>query len=474
MEYDKASAPGPPESKNYPHQSVASGDNLKDGRRRVQGPAVDTGILGEPIKFAFSGKTARNRFLKAPMTERLCHWNEHGQPISVRGFPSKEYKHLYRRWGQGEIGMIVSGNTMIRYDAVEAYGNPILQDDHDGRVETYREMTSLAKAHGSLIVAQLSHPGRQGPKALNPHPVSASDVQLQKHWAGNEFARPTPLTIPDIKEIVRQFGETAYLCHQAGFDGVQVHCAHGYLLAQFLALTTNTRDDEYGGSFENRSRIIFDIIDEIHRRVTDASFIICVKVNSVEFQPGGQTPEDCRNLCQKLEEARVDFIDLSGGTFEGRAFEHKKESTKARESYFIEFAELIRPLLTKTRLYVTGGFRTASGMVSAINASACDGIGIARPLAAEPYLCKEILEGKVTGAIENLMPVPKNTQASGMQLGQIGSGEKLVSDWSDEGEVKRWLEADRVEEERKIGILPVVDSNGYAPIKAVVGFEYLR
>lgn len=103
------------------------------------------------------------------------------------------------------------------------------------------------------------------------------------------------------------------------------------------------------------------------------------------------------NLCIKMEQAKVDFVDLSGGTFEGRAFEHKKESTKKRESYFIEFAEMIRPHLKKTKVYVTGGFRTASGMVQAVEGGSCDGVGIGRPLGAEPYLCKEILEGKVTG-----------------------------------------------------------------------------
>lgn len=169
-----------------------------------------------------------------------------------------------------------------------------------------------------------------------------------------------------------------------------------------MSLTTNKRTDEYGGDLDNRSRIIFEIIEEVHRRVADPSFIVCVKINSVEFQPGGQTPADCKNLCLKLEQAKVDFVDLSGGTFEGRAFEHKKESTKARESYFIEFAEMIRPLMKKTKVYVTGGFRTASGMARAVQDGACDGVGIGRPLGAEPYLCKEILEGRVTGAIENL------------------------------------------------------------------------
>ena len=249
--------------------------------------------------------------------------------------------------------------------------------------------------------------------------------------------------------------------------------AHGYLLAQFLSLTTNKRTDEYGGDLDNRSRIIFEIIEEVKRRVSDPKFIVCVKINSVEFQPGGQTPDDCKNLCLKMEQAGVDFVDLSGGTFEGRAFEHKKESTKARESYFIEFAEMIRPLLKKTKVYVTGGFRTASGMARAIQDGACDGVGIGRPLGAEPYLCKEILAGKVTGAIENFIPLPQNTQASGTQLHQVGHGHDMVSDWSDEDEVKRWIAAFEKETERKKSILPKVDSSGYPFLKAEVGFAYV-
>jgi 2,4-dienoyl-CoA reductase-like NADH-dependent reductase (Old Yellow Enzyme family) len=264
------------------------------------------------------------------------------------------------------------------------------------------------------------------------------------------------------------------------------------LLAQFLSLTTNERTDEYGGNLENRSRIVFEIIAEIQRRVTDPGFIICVKLNSVEFQPGGQTPQDCRDLCVKLEEARVDFIDLSrcarnlpnegnswtgdagGGTFEGRAFEHKKESTKARESYFIEFAELIQPLLKQTKVYVTGGFRTASGMVRAVEGGACDGVGIGRPLGAEPFLCKDILEGRVQGAIENFVPLPLNTQATGSQLHQVGKGNRLISDWSDKDEVQRWIKASEIETARKERILPKVDSSGYPALKAEVGFAYMR
>jgi tRNA-dihydrouridine synthase len=130
--------------------------------------------------------------------------------------------------------------------------------------------------------------------------------------------------------------------------------------------------------------------------------------------------------------------------------------------------------LKQTRVYVTGGLRTAAGMVKAVAEGSCDGVGIGRPLAAEPYLCKEILKGKVTGAIENLCPLPLNTQSSGTQLHQIGFGDEIISDWSVEDEVKRWVDANEKETQRKISILPKVDSSGYPPLKAEVGFAYLR
>ncbi|KAF2103929.1 FMN-linked oxidoreductase [Rhizodiscina lignyota] len=445
-----------------------------NGTARIAGDEVDVSVLAEPLTFEFSGRTAKNRFLKAPMTERLCAWNKDGEDISARGVPTPEYTQLYKAWGEGDIGVIVAGNLMVRYDAVEAFGNPIFCDNHDGRLEKYKEVARLSKAHGSILIAQISHPGRQGGIALNPNPVSASDVQLKIKWAGNEFGKPRALTVPEIKDVVGSFAATSECLYDAGYDGVQVHCAHGYLLAQFLSPSTNLRTDEYGGSLENRARIVLEIIDEIRRRVPDQKFIICVKINSVEFQDKGTTPEDCKNLCMMLEKARVDFVDLSGGTFEARAFQHKKETTIKREAYFIEFAEMIRPHLKKTKVYVTGGFRTASGMVRGVSEGACDGVGIGRPLAQEPYLCKFLLEKKVAGALENLIPLPQNTQASGTQLQQVGQGGPTVSDFSNEEEVKRWMESYEKETERRRAILPKVDSSGFPPLKVAIGYEYSK
>jgi 2,4-dienoyl-CoA reductase-like NADH-dependent reductase (Old Yellow Enzyme family) len=170
----------------------------------------------------------------------------------------------------------------------------------------------------------------------------------------------------------------------------------------------------------------------------------------------------------------LDFVDLSGGTIEGRAFEQKKESTKAREAYFIEFAETIRPHLPQTKIYVTGGFRTLSGMTRALEANACDGIGISRPLAAEQYLCKEILERRVTGALQNLVPLPQNPQASSSQLHQLGRGQEKVSDWSQSEELGRWMRTFEKDEEERASMLSRVERCGYPVLKAEMGSEYLK
>jgi hypothetical protein len=136
---------------------------------------------------------------------------------------------------------------------------------------------------------------------------------------------------------------------------------------------------------------------------------------------------------------------------------------------------MIRPKLKKTKVYVTGGFRTASGMVQAIESNACDGIGIARPLAAEPFLCKELLEGKVTGALDTYIPMAMTTGSSGTQLHQIGKGRDSVSDYSVEDEVERYKEAWERQNKNVRSKLPKVNESEIPSwFEAKYGFEYLR
>jgi len=251
---------------------------------------------------------------------------------------------------------------------------------------------------------------------------------------GMSFNKPRAATQEDINRIIDGFAHAAEYLDKAGYDGIELHGAHGYLLAQFLSPTPNKRTDKYGGSLENRLHIILEIADACRQRVSK-DFILGIKINSVEFQDKGFSPEEAKDLCQALEKARFDYVELSGGTYESLAFVHKRESTKKRESFFIEFAEEIVKPLTKTRTYITGGLKTVGAMVKALDT--VDGIGIARPACQEPRLPKDILEGKVTGAVK--IGLDDNdfgltNVAAGTQIRQIGKDQEPI-DLSEKGNV---------------------------------------
>jgi 2,4-dienoyl-CoA reductase-like NADH-dependent reductase (Old Yellow Enzyme family) len=243
---------------------------------------------------------------------------------------------------------------------------------------------------------------------------------------GMEFAKPHAATQEEINRVIDGFAHTAEFLEKAGYDGIELHGAHGYLLAQFLSLSTNKRTDEYGGCLENRMRIIMEIAAECRKRVKP-DFIVGIKINSVEFQDKGFSPEEAQGLCKALEEAKFDYVELSGGTYEKLAFYHKRESSKKRESFFLEFADEIVKPLTKTKTYVTGGFKTVGAMAKALDT--VDGVGLARPVCQEFHLPKDILEGKVTGVIH--LKIDNNdfgltNVAAGTQIRQVGKDQEPI------------------------------------------------
>lgn len=268
------------------------------------------------------------------MSERLSSWSL--DDLSARGIPSNELVNAYSVWGQGEIGLILTGNVMIHPEQLESEGNMIVPPSapfHGERFEQFKALAAGGKSRGSLIVAQVSHPGRQTPEHLQPHPISASAVQLAGTVLGNTYGVPREATEDDIKGVIEGFAHTAEYLDKAGYDGIQLHGAHGYLLSQFLSETTNKRTDKYGGSLANRMRLILEIRDAIAQRVRP-EFVVGIKVNSVEFQPNGFQPEEARELCQALEANRFDFVELSGGTYENwkMSDEGKRDSTNKREA----------------------------------------------------------------------------------------------------------------------------------------------
>lgn len=362
---------------------------------------------------------------------------------------------------------------MIDLEHLEAAGNPIIPHDAPSsgeRFEAFKELARVSKAHGSLIVVQLSHPGRQTPANVQPHPIGPSAVQIQGQKMGMSFGVPRAMTQEDIDQNIEAWAHAAGFCYDAGYDGVELHGAHGYLIAQFLATSTNKRTDKYGGSLENRSRFLFEIISAVRKRVPNKKFIIGIKLNSVEFQDGGFQTDECRQLCTRLESHEVDFVELSGGTYESLAFSHQRESTKKRESFFIEFAETIAPALHKTRTFVTGGLRTTGAMLKALEV--VDGIGLARPVCQEPFFAADILSGKISGAIEQ--KIDQNdfgltNLAAGTQMKMIGKDQEPI-DLSDEenvklftGEMQEWMGKLGNDEKRELfGYVPLPDAQPYA------------
>ena len=235
---------------------------------------------------------------------------------------------------------------------------------------------------------------------VNKAPKSASDVQLA--IPGNRFGKPSPLTKAEIADLVERFAIASKACKDAGFTGVQIHGAHGYLISQFLSPRANLRTDEYGGSLENRARFLLEIVAAV-RSAVGPSFPIGVKLNSADFQKGGFEFDDSITVVKWLEQASVDMMEISGGSYEQPRLMGQDgidaddgpkvaPSTAAREAYFVDFAKAMQAHVN-IPLMVTGGFRTRAAMEQALEAGAADAIGLGRPMCLMTDAPKRLLEG---------------------------------------------------------------------------------
>ncbi|KAL6728253.1 hypothetical protein Aduo_010043 [Ancylostoma duodenale] len=398
--------------------------SIKEVHSRLPAKGTDISILGQELTFR-NGRTAQNRFLKAALTERISSWDP--KDPTKRGIPSQRIINLYDKWGHGKFGMILTGNICVDPWNLESAGNVVFSKENDGPElrEACKKWSAAMKQDGALAIAQISHAGRQTPEVVHAHPFSCSDVQLKAKRRFMGFGKPIALSLEQIKtEVIDRFVFAAKFARDHGFDGVQIHAAHGYLLSGFMSPTTNTRTDKYGGSPQNRMRVIQEVFQSIRKEI-DAStgFLVGVKTNSVEFQEKGLSIEDAKQMCRMMERCGFDFVELSGGNIEIPAFRHMRDSTRKREAFFLDFAEQIRPVFEKAIVYVTGGFRTAPAMVNAICDGITDGIGLGRPITAEPDLPAKILRGECLSAADTKLDPDDymlTATASNMQMGQMG------------------------------------------------------
>lgn len=329
--------------------------------------------------------TFKNRIIKGAMSEALA--NDLGQPNHL-------HLGLYEAWAKGGLGCAITGNVMVDLRAKNEPGVVVVEDERD--LAQLKQWAEIGKRHGMVQLIQLSHPGRQCPKGLNQETVAPSAVPFSSMLA-TTFATPRELTEEEILDIIQRFAESARICEKAGFEGIQLHGAHGYLISQFLSPLTNKRQDQWGGSIENRMRFLMEIYRAV-RAVTQPEFIVSVKLNSADFQRGGITEQEVIDVFKSIDAAGIDLIEISGGTYEAPAMagakaSQRKASTIAREAYFLDFAEKIRQQVN-CALMVTGGFRTAAGMNAALASGACDFIGVARPLAVETDLTERLIAGQ--------------------------------------------------------------------------------
>lgn len=345
---------------------------------------METTIAASPLAHDYvlaCGVRVRNRIAKSALSETLG---------TRTGAPSDALVRLFGRWAQGGLGICITGNVMIDRRALGEPGNVVVEDDRD--LAALQRWAQAGTQNGTQLWMQLNHPGKQSPLGLNRETVSPSAVPFSKPTSAF-FATPRALTDAEIEDIVARFGRAAGIAKRAGFTGVQIHGAHGYLVSQFLSPHHNRREDRWGGSIENRRRFALAVLAAIRAEV-GPDFPVAIKLNSADFQRGGITEEEAIGTIQELERSGIDLVEISGGTYEAPAMTGVlKASTQAREAYFLAFAERARSQ-TRVPLMLTGGFRTHAAMAAAIESGAVDFVGLGRLLALEPSVALSLVEGR--------------------------------------------------------------------------------
>ncbi|OUS27032.1 NADH:flavin oxidoreductase [Gammaproteobacteria bacterium 45_16_T64] len=362
------------------------------------------------------GVTLNNRVLKSAMTEGMA---------TPAGEATQQLTNLYQRWAEGATGLLITGNVMVDNRYLERPGNVCLEDETG--FSALQSWANAGNSYNNQTWMQISHPGRQVAKTVSRTPVAPSPVQLNM---GGYFGKPRSLTESDIEDIIQRFTTTASIAKKAGFGGVQIHAAHGYLISEFLSPVVNQRQDQWGGSLENRARLLLEVVRNI-RSVVGKHYPISVKLNSADFQKGGFTLEECVQVAQMLELEKIDLLEISGGSYEQTTMfgvsgdqatsdAPRRESTIQREAYFLDYAKTIRSAI-KTPLAVTGGFRSAATMTEALLSEEVDIVGLARPFCYEPDLTQKLIDGDI-----DHLPAYENTLQLGNGKLGVNSPSKMM------------------------------------------------
>ena len=328
-------------------------------------------------KTTINGMKLKNRFFRASIGEDLADDNGH---------ITDELYHVYEKLAQGGVGTIFTGFTRIEKDEVPSPRMTAIYDD--SFILEYRKLTDMVHGYDSNIVMQIVYGGSQ----------TRSAHLSSKIWGPSAIKNessgivPIEMTKEDINYLIRSHAKAAARVKAAGFDGVEIHAAHGYLLSQFLCPHYNTRTDEYGGSIENRARIILQIYSEIRKEV-GSDFPVLIKINSEDFMQDGLTSEESIIVCKMLADEKIDAIEVSGGNLSSPSviannlgcIRTKVATSKEKESYFKEHAARLANDVS-VPVILTGGNRHIEVMGDILHNTKISYFGLARPLICEPNL----------------------------------------------------------------------------------------
>ncbi len=313
-----------------------------------------------------------NRLVRSATWEGMC------DPVSGR--PGSKLIDYYTMLAKGGIGLIITGYTFISPEGKQLPGKMGLCTD--GFADVYKKMTDKVHEQGSKIAIQLVHAGGQADeKHSGLPPVAPSAIKV------DQFPEiPAMLSQEDIKSLVDAFARASLRAKTYGFDAVQIHAAHGYLVNQFLSPLTNQRSDDYGGSLENRARFLFEVYNKIRSEVGE-SFPLFIKLNAVDYVDGGLELKDALWTADKLSQMGIDAIEVSSGT--GASGARTPVRTKIlspdKEAYNLEVALAIKENVS-CPVMVVGGFRSFDKVKAAIEDMEIDFVSMSRPLIRQPDL----------------------------------------------------------------------------------------
>ncbi len=328
--------------------------------------------------------------------------------------PTAPLIRLYERWANSGAGLLITGKIMIDRAALSEPRQVVINTPRPSA--PLQQWAKAATSGGAQAWVQLNHAGRQTPRSLNPEPLAPSAVPVR--GPRGLFGTPRAMTESDIGRVIGQFGQAASSTVAAGFTGVQIHAAHGYLISQFLSPATNHRTDAWGGDAARRRRLLGEIVGVI-RDAIGPEVPIGVKLNSTDFQRHGTEMSEAVDTVDWLAGLGVDLLEVSGGTFEEPTMIGTRPNAgrqSQREAYFWDFAEKIRSQ-TSTPLMLTGGFRTETAMRAAVQSGTVDVIGLARPLTRDPELPAALLQNSFSPSAPATTRTPRWCSGSSMIAG---------------------------------------------------------